>query len=157
LNCLNANLYDTRTFTNLPMDGVSSLNYPSVTEADNTPTNFAGASGSVNLITPSGDYNGDGIVDEADYIDWRRTLGEAASPAGTGADGDKDGTIGAGDYDFWQARFGNVVAGAGGGGVNAAAPEPATINLLLMSLAGGLQLFGLRPRRDPALGGVLRR
>jgi hypothetical protein len=135
LNCLNANLYDTRTFTNLPTDGVTSLNYPSVTQATNTPINFAGASGSVNLITPTGDYNKDNVVDAADYVVWRKTLNDSASPAGTGADGDKDGTIGLGDLDFWRARFANPVPGTGGGsGGIAAVPEPATQIALLVGL-----------------------
>jgi hypothetical protein len=134
LNCLNANLYDTRTFTSLPNDGVTSLNYPSVTQATNTPTNFGGASGSVNLITPTGDYNNDGVVDAADYVVWRKTLNLSASPAGTGADGDKDGMIGLGDLDFWRARFGNPIPPGGGSGESSAVPEPATYFALLVGL-----------------------
>jgi hypothetical protein len=140
-NCLGGNLYDTRTFTNLPNDGVTSLNYPSVTQATNTPTNFAGASGSVNLITPNGDYNNDGIVDAADYVVWRKTLNQTASPAGTGADGDKDGTIGPGDLDFWRGRFANPIPPGGGSGESSAVPEPATMIPVIvgMLLSGAFQ------------------
>jgi hypothetical protein len=81
---------------------------------------------------PTGDYNGNGIVDAADYVVWRKTLNQPAVPAGSGADGDADGTIDPGDYDFWSARFGDVVAGAGGGATSV--PEPGTAGLLLFGL-----------------------
>lgn len=84
-------------------------------------------------VTNSGDYNGNGVVDAADYILWRDTLGQAASPAGSGADGDGDGTIGTGDYDYWRARFGNTAgSGLGAGQV----PEPTSISLLVIMMMG---------------------
>ncbi len=63
-----------------------------------------------------GDYNQNGEVDAADYIVWRKTLGDAVANF-SGADGDGDGTIGSGDYDVWRAHFGETVpvAGAGSG------------------------------------------
>ena len=57
-----------------------------------------------------GDYNGNGTVDAADYVLWRK------DPAAFG--GDPDG------YNTWRANFGNP-PGAGSG-VGAAVPEPAT-------------------------------
>ena len=81
---------------------------------------------------PTGDYNGNGVVDAADYVEWRSTLDQPAVPAGSGADGDESGTIDAGDSAFWAARFGNTVPGAGGGAGGTAVPEPATIALLLV-------------------------
>ncbi|HMO86924.1 MAG TPA: hypothetical protein PKC18_18610, partial [Lacipirellulaceae bacterium] len=51
-----------------------------------------------------GDFNGDGVVDGADFLAWQRTLGSAAVPPGTGADGDGSGTIDAGDLVVWQAN-----------------------------------------------------
>ena len=75
---------------------------------------------------PTGDYNGNGVVDAADYTNWRDTLGATVSP-GEGADGDESGTIDAGDYTFWKARFGDTVPGSGAGLASAAVPEPTTI------------------------------
>lgn len=76
-----------------------------------------------------GDYNGDGIVNLADYTVWRDHLGTTSTlendPIG--------GTVGTAQYEAWKANF-----GAGGMGVVAAVavPEPATA--WLFALAGGL-------------------
>jgi hypothetical protein len=64
----------------------------------------------------TGDYNLDGVVDAADYVLWRKTLGESAAPEGSGADGDSDGMIDPDDYDFWLARFGETVPPGSGAG-----------------------------------------
>jgi len=86
---------------------------------------------------PTGDYNGNGVVDAADYVLWRSTLDQTVGTPGDGADGDVSGTIDAGDYDFWRARFGNVVAPPGhGAGLIAAVPEPTSAALLLIGLIG---------------------
>jgi len=84
----------------------------------------------------AGDYNGNGIVDAADYTKWRDTLGDTVE-AGTGADGDGNGTVGPEDYTFWMDRFGNTSgSGSGANGGAQAVPEPSTCCLLL--LAAGL-------------------
>ena len=95
--------------------------------------------------SPNGDYNGNLVVDAADYVVWRETLDEPASPMGSGADGNANGTIDDGDYDFWKARFGNAVAATGVGTANTAtsSPEPAA-GVLIMA---GSVLFALRRRR----------
>lgn len=59
----------------------------------------------------TGDYNGNGQVDAADYIVWRNMLGQTVAPAGSSADGNRNGTVDPGDYSFWRARFGTL-AGA---------------------------------------------
>jgi hypothetical protein len=126
--------FDSKTFGAVPTDGINSFTLPGSTTGANSPTNFAGATGSVNLApppTPTGDYNGDHIVDAADYTVWRDTLGQSVSVAGNGADGDKSGVIDSGDYDFWKSKFGTALPGAGSG---AAAPEPATLPLLVVGL-----------------------
>jgi hypothetical protein len=76
------------------------------------------------LVSLTGDYNHDGIVDVADYTVWRDSLGQSVY-ASTGADGDGDGVIDQGDYDMWASHYGMSGPGAGGG-ATAAIPEPAT-------------------------------
>jgi hypothetical protein len=141
--------FDIKSFTPAPTDGVMSLNYTAAfsgaTLAVNSPRNYSGAGGSVNLPPapqPNGDYDENGVVDAADYVVWRKTLNESASPAGSGADGDESGTIDAGDYEFWRARFGNSVPAATAE-TAVAVPEPLTTGLIGV----GLALFSFRRRR----------
>lgn len=85
-------------------------------------------------LPTTGDYNGDGVVDAADYVVWRKTLNEPAVPAGSGADGVPNGIIDADDYAFWRSRFGNDVPPGSGAGTIRTIPEPAAQMLLLTSL-----------------------
>jgi hypothetical protein len=133
-------IIDTKSFTSVPTDGVMSRHFNSANGqtslATNTPMNYAGAAGSVSLpgpVTPTGDYNGNNIVDAADYVVWRNTFGQNVTQ-GTGADGDRSGMIDQGDYNFWRMQFGSVVSGSavGSGG---AVPEPTTIGMLVGALA----------------------
>ena len=56
-----------------------------------------------------GDYNGDGIVDAADYTVWRDSLGSTTALA---ADGDNNHVIDQADYDIWKTNFGKTSGGA---------------------------------------------
>jgi hypothetical protein len=69
-----------------------------------------------------GDYNGNGKVDAADYVIWRKNNGTSnLLPNDNGL-----GTpIGVSHYNLWRANFGDM-AGSGSGSVRAA-PEPATL------------------------------
>ena len=71
------------------------------------------------IVTPSGDYNGDGVVDAADYVAWRYSLGQTG--VGLAADGNLNNQIDSGDYDYWRNRFGQ----AAGNGDSAGAMKPA--------------------------------
>ena len=53
----------------------------------------------------NGDYDNNGTVDAADYVLWRKTMGQSVNQ-GVKADGDLSGTIDAGDYTTWQTNFG---------------------------------------------------
>jgi len=96
--------------------------------------------GQLRVLAPlgTGDYNGDGVVDAADYTLWRDTLG---SQVDLRADGTGDGMVDDADYVFWNDRFGNVV----GTGSEAAVPEPGAALLFMTGLVG---LFWKRERCD---------
>ena len=57
----------------------------------------------------AGDYNGDGVVDAADFTVFRDTLGSTTDLA---ADGDGDGVVWIGDYVVWATEFGERAARA---------------------------------------------
>jgi autotransporter-associated beta strand protein len=66
-----------------------------------------------------GDFNGDGVVNAADYAVWRKSYSSNLAL-----------------FSLWQANFGNVSgAGSSGGGLKSAAvPEPASMVLALFAL-----------------------
>jgi len=90
-----------------------------------------------NLAAPDrthGDYNGDGVVNAADYTVWRNNHGSEDDYHG---DGNDDGIVDDNDYDVWRNGFGMVLDGGGNGGpgpggAGAAVPEPAAAGLVLI-------------------------
>ena len=97
------------------------------------------------LAGVAGDYNGDDVVNLADYNVWRNNLGGPGSALQNRGDG-ISGVVGADDYDVWKSHFGDSLAGAGGIEVQAV-PEPATIVLTAIILAW-LGVSGRKPSRD---------
>jgi hypothetical protein len=87
----------------------------------------------------TGDYNGDGNVDAADYVVWRKSLGETGSDLP--ADGNNNEEIDAPDYDAWRTNFGRTVASTSF--APAVVPEPAPAVLLTIAIFGWLTT-GLR-------------
>jgi fibronectin-binding autotransporter adhesin len=71
-----------------------------------------------------GDYNGDGRVDAADYVVWRKNPAAfGGHPAG---------------YNTWRANFGTGGGGSGALSGHAAVPEPTTMLLLLSGITAML-------------------
>jgi hypothetical protein len=66
-----------------------------------------------------GDFNGNGVVDAADYVVWRKRLGTTYTQI---------------DFNTWRANFGQTAGSAAGIGTNALVPEPATTLLLLVAV-----------------------
>jgi hypothetical protein len=63
----------------------------------------------------TGDHNGDGMVDAADYVVWRKSDGD---PAG---------------YNAWRDHYGATSGNAAGLQKNTAAPEPAAYWLAVVA------------------------
>jgi hypothetical protein len=82
------------------------------------------------LFAPQGDYNGDNVVDGADYAIWRKT--NVFSSLG---------------YTTWRSHYGSVY-GPGSGVSVSAVPEPASLMLAAFSLFG----FSLVCRGDRRRG-----
>jgi hypothetical protein len=103
----------------------------------------------------AGDYNGDGNVDAADYVVWRRHVGAEAGTLSNDVDG---GVIGAAQYETWRENFGRTAPGAGAAGRHdaLAVPEPTSAVLLALitaaMCAAGPSRHGDSLRRDgPAM------
>jgi hypothetical protein len=83
-----------------------------------------------------GDYNFNGVVDAADYVVWRKSLGQVG--IGLLADGNRNGQIDTGDYSVWRSHVGQIPGSGSGTGIsaNAAVPEPSTLLLMILTAAG---------------------
>jgi hypothetical protein len=86
----------------------------------------------------NGDYNQNGVVDAADYVIWRKTLGLADT--GLPADGNGNGSVDLDDYNVWRANFGRTSGSAAGTSVTTVA-EPATGQIAGVAVAGFLVVF----------------
>lgn len=86
------------------------------------------------LASLPGDYNGDGMVDAADYVVWRDNLGSSGAPgiAGDGDDGSgmgvPDGVVDEADYQLWKSHYGDRL---NAGPLHQPVPEPLSALLLM--------------------------
>ncbi len=98
--------------------------------------------GGPNYIT--GDFNGDGYVDAADYTVWRDSLGMVGTSTNLlAADANLDYVVDGADYLIWRSNFGAPVTAASGsgslgGGNTATVPEPSSLAILALALIAGL-------------------
>lgn len=111
-------IYDAFTFGAVPTDGIMSMNDGGVVAA-NSPTNYAGATGSVDASGGSvpGDFDDDGDVDLVDfeqYVDCHAGPGAAPAPTAGGVtsqdcidafDRDADTDVDSGDFQEFQTGF----------------------------------------------------
>jgi cytochrome c peroxidase len=84
------------------------------------------------FVNLPGDYTGDGVVDSADYVVWRNSVGDTTSLI---ADGNGDLVVNDLDYDVLRQNFGrtwlSLATGSGGG---SAVPEPSSALLVAVLL-----------------------
>ncbi len=63
----------------------------------------------LSVDNPNADFNGNGMVDAADYTVWRDHLGHFVEIAGTNGDADGNGVVDVRDYEIWRATFGTMI------------------------------------------------
>ncbi len=95
----------------------------------------------------AGDYNGDLVVDAADYAVWRSTDGQSVAVY-SGADGDGNGVINSDDYDLWRANFGLSAMAAGSPLNSSMVPEPSCFVLAIGTIVGLVSQRGSRLRAE---------
>jgi hypothetical protein len=99
-----------------------------------TLANFSGLDIGFGPAGVAGDYNGNGIVDAADYTVWRDHLGQTFSLPNRSSL--NSGPIGQADYDFWKSRFGLT---SGSGSLSGSSvPETTSVALLAIGLASAV-------------------
>ncbi len=79
-----------------------------------------------------GDFNGDGVVDSADYTVWRDTLGQTGS--GLAADADGNGVVDNSDYTLWSTSYGATNGLSSSASSSQAVPEPVNVFAMLIGL-----------------------
>jgi len=84
-----------------------------------------------------GDYNGNGVVDAADYTVWRNLLGQAGPLLN---EVETPNMVTTEDYTYWRSRFG-ATSGSGSGVRAAVVPEPSSCVLAFASAVGALLGF----------------
>jgi hypothetical protein len=105
---------------------ITNLQFTSLYEANYTVSNVWIGDATTMLpptLTSQGDFNRDGVVTSADYMVWRKTMGQTGSSLL--ADGNGNYVVDSGDLNTWRAHFGMAVSGAAEGSGLAAVPEPA--------------------------------
>lgn len=96
--------------------------------------------GSPGRVFLAGDYNLNGVVDAADYVLWRKTLGQTG--AGLAADGSgptvgtPNGVVDQADYAFWRSNFGAV--GVPNGGLGSGSGGGEGVGSQMMTAAGAM-------------------
>ncbi len=91
-----------------------------------------------------GDYNGNGVVDAADYVVWQKNNGLMGGATKAQGDGNGDGNVTSEDYDYWRARFGNPPGSGAGAVATTTIPEPSVFVMLITSLL--ISVPGVRRR-----------
>jgi arylsulfatase A-like enzyme len=98
------------------------------------------------LFEVPGDFNGDRIVDSADYNVWRSQSGLTGTKS---ADANHDGVVDGSDYIIWRKAMAAIAAGSGSSILqpSASIPEPTSAALLIVMMTG-LMLRSSRSRRS---------
>jgi autotransporter-associated beta strand protein len=115
----------------------------------NAPAGFSVAYNANNIMLTApnisvgvaGDYNGNGVVDAADYTYWRDRLGQNLTLPQSDPN-DTDGVVTTAEYNFWKSRFGATSGSASSSlSGNQAIPEPASLALSMLAVVAWLGVY----------------
>ena len=106
-----------------PFDSLPLRNYTGGTIMD---ANLANVTRIIERTLAPGDYNFDGVVNNADYLVWKNSYGSTTAAE---ADGNGDGVVNAADYTVWR----NSMAGAA---QSVTIPEPTSAAIVALGLLG---------------------
>ena len=90
----------------------------------------------------SADFNADGVVDGADFLQWQRSNGKTIGATHQEGDANRDGAVNDADLELWKGAFAAPAVNA-----TTAIPEPATISL---SIAAALSVAAQKKVRRSA-------
>ena len=77
----------------------------------------------------AGDFNGDNVIDAADYTVWRDTMSSESSEL---LNDPTPGVVDGSDYEYWRDHFGETFEGNAAGS-SSEVPEPSSQIMLFMS------------------------
>ena len=99
------------------------------------------------LLEVPGDYNGDRLVDLADYTAWRNAFGNVGASL---ADGNHDGIVNSADFVVWRRAMGANLLGSGSSlEPTQNVPEPSTNVLTAIGVVGSCRASLRRRSRWP--------
>jgi peptidyl-prolyl cis-trans isomerase A (cyclophilin A) len=88
--------------------------------------NLANVTRIIERLLPAGDYNFDGVVNNADYLVWKNSFGSTTLAE---ADGNGDGVVNVADYTVWR----DSMAGAS---QSVTIPEPTAAAIVVLGMLG---------------------
>ncbi len=101
---------------------------------------FAGSTGTELILTYigglQGDFNGDGVVNMADYTVWRDSLG--ATGSGLAADANDNMEVDSGDYQIWKSNFGSTDSSVLSAAHQIPEPSGAVVGCLVATMVAGV-------------------
>lgn len=90
-----------------------------------------------------GDFNHDHVVEAADYLVWRHSIGQTGDVA---TDANEDNVVDDADYAVWRANFGRTELNNRSGTRFANVPVSSTLTLFVLAACG----FGFSILREQA-------
>ncbi|TWU23515.1 dockerin type I domain-containing protein [Bythopirellula polymerisocia] len=115
-------------------NGVTGMSYASDSSTW-IPTTWNGTDAvtlSITSLPSNADFDGDGDVDGRDFLIWQRGFGLTGQTSNSNGDANGNGTVDGVDLADWQAKYGGAPLVA----AVAAVPEPASLLLIIMAVAG---------------------